>query len=99
MEQDSRSAGLFVFLQIRASIAGVSMSSMTRAFNVRRGDHGLGKDGDAEPADGEIGDGARCAGFQRDVRWMAVAGLVEHGPDPGALGMHTIGYAADVRPG
>jgi hypothetical protein len=32
------------------------------------GGHGLGEDGNAEPADGEIGDGARCAGLQRDVR-------------------------------
>jgi len=53
-------------------------------LGVVAGGHGLGEDRDAEPAAGEIGDGAWCAGLQHDVGLYALggAGLVEHGPDP-----------------
>src|ERR1035441_8386255 len=46
-------------------------------LGVVAGGHGLGEDGDAYPADGEIGDGTWRAGLQRDVRLYALgcAGL------------------------
>jgi hypothetical protein len=63
------------------------------------GGHRLRQDGDAEPAAGEIGDGAWCAGLQRDVGLPALgrAGLVEHGPDPGPGGQAHERVRGDVR--
>ena len=53
-------------------------------LGVVAGGHRLREDGDAEPAAGEIGDGAWRAGLQRDVGLYPPgrAGLVEHSPDP-----------------
>jgi len=70
-------------------------------LSVVAGHHGLGEDGDAEAADGEIGDGARRAGLQRNVRLDALggAGLVEHGSDPGPLGQAHDRVRGDVRQG
>ena len=49
--------------------------------------HGLGKDGDAESAGGQVGDCSGCAGLEGDVGMyaFACAGLVEDGPNPGSL--------------
>jgi hypothetical protein len=65
------------------------------------GGHRLGEDGDAEPAAGEIGDGARSAGLQRDVGLDALggAGLVEHRPDPCPRGQAHDRVRGDVRQG
>jgi len=70
-------------------------------LSVVAGHHGLGEDGDAEAADGEIGDGARRAGLQRDVGLYAPggAGLIEHGPDPCPCGHAHDRVRGDVRQG
>ena len=55
--------------------------------------HRLAEDGDAEPADGEVGDGVRGAGLQRDLGLDALAAQARSNTvrSPVPAGMHTIG--------